>query len=239
MCVDFCDSGAIMISGEDLKNSLVKEIRREEWRNKINPEEYNRKSELFEQIRQENLTKVATRNKNFHSRKYKKSIPQKREPQDFKNVDPKTREAYEKWRKENDLEKKCPQVHTKNLLFLLHYLNAGPSRTEDELRECLKRQNSQFEVFWDSPSYILSLLRRCVLTRDWSNMTYFLLILLNYDRKYLPIVKNVSIFLTSERRSQLTNYFQMCRVMVKFNPLVKECDLEDQFKALIEKPSEV
>jgi hypothetical protein len=220
MCVDFCDSGA-MISGEDLKNSLVKEIRREEWRNKINPEEYNRKSELFEQIRQENLTKVATRNKNFHSKKYKKSIPQKRGPQDFKNVDPKTREAYEKWRKENDLEKKCPQVHTKNLLFLLHYLNAGPSRTEDELRECLKRQNSQFEVFWDSPSYILSLLRRCVLTRDWSNMTYFLLILLNYDRKYLPIVKN------------------MCRVMVKFNPLVKECDLEDQFKALIEKPSEV
>ncbi|RZC34133.1 hypothetical protein BDFB_002202 [Asbolus verrucosus] len=164
----------------NLKERLVEEIKREKWKSQISEEEYATNSKIFEELQRKNLETITRKNREFYKKK-------------LYNVSVEAQEAYDKWKRANHKNKKCPKVSVQNLLVLLHYLNSESSkRDKKQLDECLRRQKSTFEVFWDSPSCILKALRQCVLTRDWSNMTYFSLILLNYDKKYLQVVRNVS-----------------------------------------------
>ncbi|KAJ3648326.1 hypothetical protein Zmor_020137 [Zophobas morio] len=195
---------------EVIKNYLLSEAKQEEWRKNIGDEEYKNNTNLVDQLHKRNLEIVARKNKHFRHSKY---VPTSLI---CRQISPKAKAAYQKWKEQNNKKTEVPELPVQNLLLLVHYLNTNPDRNEKkELQECLRRQNSEFETFWDSPSYILKILRKCVLTRDWPNMTFFLLILLNYDKKYVQIIK------------------KMCQIMLKFNPLIAECGLEDQFRAFI------
>ena len=172
---------------EVIKNYLLSEAKQEEWRKNIGDEEYKNNTNLVDQLHKRNLEIVARKNKHFRHSKY---VPTSLI---CRQISPKAKAAYQKWKEQNNKKTEVPELPVQNLLLLVHYLNTNPDRNEKkELQECLRRQNSEFETFWDSPSYILKILRKCVLTRDWPNMTFFLLILLNYDKKYVQIIKKVS-----------------------------------------------
>ncbi|EFA05902.2 hypothetical protein TcasGA2_TC008715 [Tribolium castaneum] len=189
----------------DLKKILLDEERKKIWKESVDQEEYGENVEIFEKLQKRNLEVVTKKNKRFASKQ-------------TRNVSKEgkiSKKKAKKWREGNS-DTKCPEVCVKELLLLIHCLENNTLITRKEAQDCIERQSSAFDLFWDSPTQILRLVRKCVLTQEWSKMTYLLLVLLNFDRKYINIIKN------------------MVKIMIKFNPLIRESGLENQFKMLVE-----
>lgn len=179
------------MSGNALRTQLIREIRSENLKNKYSPTEYSRIDRIYDEAKARNLKIVQEENEKFLgvpriSQKIKKKKPQ---------ISKKGKSSYERWKKENP-PVKCPQVSVTDLLFVIYQLRLqNEVKKTDLLEECLKKHDSNMTLFWDSASSVLKGLRQCLLTRSWDKMTHLLLILLHYDKKYLPVAKSVSFFL--------------------------------------------
>ncbi|XP_044265429.1 uncharacterized protein LOC123011845 [Tribolium madens] len=193
----------------NLKNFILAEERKRIWKESVDKQEYRENVDLLDRLQKRNLELVTKRNKSFES----KQIRNRR------NVGKISKKKTRSQRQGNASESTCPEVCVKELLSLIHCLENNTINARKEVHDCLERQSSTFGLFWDSPTQILRLAKKCVLTQEWSKMTYFLLLLLHFDKKYLNIIKN------------------MVTIMIKFNPLVKESGLESQFKTLVQTSS--
>lgn len=90
------------------------------------------------------------------------------------------------------------------------------SNKQKQLLICLKNIHYPKPNVWLIPINLINAIKDSLLTRNWSNVTYLLLQLINCpDNKYKPILKKVY------------------QIMDKLNPLMVENDLQGEYKKLL------
>lgn len=167
----------------NLKDYIVDQIRIEKWKKSFDEGEYKKNVDLVEKAHKKNLKLVSRRNNVFR---------RKIEEGDF-NILPKIYTRSKSPDKPSKDTKECPEIFVNDFLYLMRCLN-DKINMKAKSNDCLEKQTLKNSLVWESPTQILKLLRKCILVRDWANMTSLLLVLIHFDKKYIPIIKNVTSF---------------------------------------------
>lgn len=59
----------------------------------------------------------------------------------------------------------------------------------------LRKRAVSAKHIWSSPMCIVENIRKSILTQNWSNITDLLLLLLKHHKKYIPFIKQVSVYM--------------------------------------------
>ncbi|XP_056646338.1 uncharacterized protein LOC130451382 [Diorhabda sublineata] len=106
--------------------------------------------------------------------------------------------------------------HKLNNMFSKLKQKEKQGNKQKQLLTCLKSIQYPKSNIWSIPINIINAIKDSLLTRNWSNITYLLLQLINCpDNKYRPIIKKVY------------------QIMDKLNPLLVENDLQGEYKKIL------
>ncbi|KAK4884656.1 hypothetical protein RN001_000927 [Aquatica leii] len=109
--------------------------------------------------------------------------------------------------------KEQPKAKYKTLL-------ASKKRNLQLQKFCINRavgSSVQEKLTWFSPTYIMELIRTCILTRDWNYVTYLLLMLQKHNKRYNPFIKQITLLMlmshpNDENETFLNKFLQSCNI---------------------------
>lgn len=107
----------------------------------------------------------------------------------------------------------CTEISLSSVLRAIDNLS-NLDLDDNNIKICMKGSKSERDIFWNSPTLILRSIKYCILQRNWDDIVYFLMILLQHKDCYIPVVE------------------QICGFIRRFHPAVRKLNLQWQFEML-------
>lgn len=126
------------------------------------------------------------------------------------------------------------ELSLSDIMRAIKELTSEEDATTKDITECSDEMIGDPNIFWNSPTVILRAIKNAILRRDWDNITHLLLLLLQHKDQYVLFVKQVSELLTEMVNNDYNFHIslQLCRFIGKFNPMIKEFGLKEEFESL-------